>query len=55
MATGAIHFSDMEEFLKVAKYPLVKFTDMTSEMKEDAMDVCITAVEKYPSEKEKCT
>lgn len=45
----------MEEFFKVAKYPLVKYTDMSAEMKEEAMDVCITAVEKYPTEKEKCT
>lgn len=45
----------MEEFLKMAKYPLIKYTDMTSEMKEEAMDISITAVEKYPSEMEKCT
>ena len=46
---------DMEAFLKVAKYPLVKYTDMSAEMKEEAMDVAITAVEKYPGDLEKCT
>ncbi|GMH36508.1 hypothetical protein BSKO_04376 [Bryopsis sp. KO-2023] len=48
-------FEDMEAFLRVAKYPLVKYTDMGAEMREEAMDVCITAVEKYPNESEKCT
>lgn len=48
-------FEDMEAFLRVAKYPLVKYTDMGAEMREEAMDVCITAVEKYPNEAEKCT
>lgn len=38
-----------------AKYPLVKYTDMTAEMREEAMDICITAVEKYPNDMEKCT
>jgi dynein light chain 4, axonemal len=45
----------MEEFAKMAKYPLVKRCDMTTEMKEEAIDTCITAVEKFPSEREKCT
>ena len=47
--------SDMESFFRLAKYPLVKFTDMSSEMREEAMDICITAVEKYPNDMEKCT
>jgi hypothetical protein len=46
---------DMEAFLRQAKYPLIKYTDMTAEMREEAMDVCITAVEKYPQDVEKCT
>eukprot|EP00798_Chlamydomonas_sp_ICE-L_P023958 gene23958-9530_t len=50
-----IAFDDMESFLRVAKYTLVKFTDMHAEMKEEAMDICITAVEKFPDESEKCT
>lgn len=47
--------ADMEAFFRQAKYPLIKYTDMSAEMREEAMDVCITAVEKYPSEVEKCT
>jgi dynein light chain 4 len=46
---------DMESFQRAAKYTLVKFTDMHAEMKEEAMDICITAVEKYTSDIEKCT
>jgi dynein light chain 4 len=48
-------FEDMEAFFRQAKYPLVKHTDMNMEMKEEAMDICITAVEKYPADLEKCT
>eukprot|EP00951_Prasinocladus_malaysianus_P047207 scaffold649382_cov47-Prasinocladus_malaysianus.AAC.1 len=47
--------NDLEGFLKVAKYPVIKHTDMSVEMKEEAMDVAITAVEKYPGDLEKCT
>lgn len=38
-----------------AKYPLVKYTDMSSEVREEALDICITAVEKYATDMEKCT
>ena len=48
-------FEDLEHFYRVAKYPLIKYTDMTAEMREEAMDTCITAVEKYPGDMEKCT
>ncbi len=54
MAEG-VTFEDMESFLRVAKYTLVKNTDMHPEMREEAMDICITAVEKYPGDMEKCT
>mmetsp|Transcript_31057 Transcript_31057/g.68955 ORF Transcript_31057/g.68955 Transcript_31057/m.68955 type:complete len:108 (+) Transcript_31057:226-549(+) len=50
-----VAFEDMEAFLRAAKYTLVKYTDMHVEMKEEAMDICITAVEKYPNDTEKCT
>eukprot|EP00892_Ulva_mutabilis_P003812 jgi/Ulvmu1/1802/UM119_0020.1 len=50
-----LYKQSMDEFFKVAKYPLVKHCDMTVEMKEEAVDVCITAVEKFPDEREKCT
>jgi hypothetical protein len=46
---------DIEAFLRAAKYTLVKYTDMNNEMKEEAMDICVTAVEKYPVDIEKCT
>ncbi len=41
--------------MRVAKHTLVKYTDMHAEMREEAMDICITAVEKYPNDMEKCT
>lgn len=46
---------DLDTFFRQAKYPLVKHTDMASEMRDEAMDICITAVEKYPADTEKCT
>ena len=55
MAAVDSGFKDMEDFYRVAKYHIVKFSDMNSEMREEAMDICITAVEKYPLELEKCT
>eukprot|EP01023_Acetabularia_acetabulum_P011103 TRINITY_DN15079_c0_g1_i3.p4 TRINITY_DN15079_c0_g1~~TRINITY_DN15079_c0_g1_i3.p4 ORF type:complete len:106 (-),score=19.85 TRINITY_DN15079_c0_g1_i3:146-463(-) len=54
MGDGSVVFDDMEAFFRIAKYPLVKYTDMLQEILEEAMDVCITAVEKYPGELEKC-
>ncbi len=55
MAQEPEDIKDMEAFLKMAKYPLVKHTDMTTEMREEAMDTCITAVEKHHADMEKCT
>ena len=55
MAQEPDDIKDMEAFLKMAKYPLVKHTDMTTEMREEAMDTCITAVEKHHADMEKCT
>lgn len=55
MAEGQVQLNDMEAFLRVAKYPLIKYTDMIPEHKEEAMDICITAVEKFPNDLEKCT
>ena len=55
MAQEPEDIKDMEAFLKMAKYPLVKHTDMTTEMREEAMDTCITAVEKHHTDMEKCT
>lgn len=55
MAQEPEDIKDMEAFLKMAKYPLVKHTDMPTDMREEAMDTCITAVEKYHADMEKCT
>lgn len=55
MAQEPEDIKDMESFLKMAKYPLVKHTDMPTDMREEAMDTCITAVEKYHADMEKCT
>lgn len=46
---------DYDSYLKWAKHFIVKNTDMNAEMREEAVDICITAVEKYPSDIEKCT
>ena len=46
---------DIGAFLSVASYPLVKYTDMTAETRDSAVDICMSAVEKFPSDLEKCT
>lgn len=46
---------DMGAFLSMANYPLVKYTDMTTETRDSAVDICVTAVEKFPTDLEKCT
>ena len=46
---------DKEAFLKIAKYPLVKFSDMPAEMRDEAIDISISAVEKFPKNMEKAT
>eukprot|EP00239_Pterosperma_sp_CCMP1384_P011228 CAMPEP_0197861132 /NCGR_PEP_ID=MMETSP1438-20131217/37006_1 /TAXON_ID=1461541 /ORGANISM="Pterosperma sp., Strain CCMP1384" /LENGTH=107 /DNA_ID=CAMNT_0043478219 /DNA_START=287 /DNA_END=607 /DNA_ORIENTATION=+ len=38
---------DREAFLKVAKYPLIKHTDMLEEMRVEAVEMCVSAIEKY--------
>lgn len=38
-----------------AKYPLMKTCDMLPDLKEEVQDICITLVEKYPTDYEKCT
>lgn len=46
---------DREAFLKMANYSLVKHTDMMAEVRDEAVDICINAVEKFPSNLSKCT
>jgi dynein light chain 4 len=48
-------YVDVQAVSLQAKYPLVKYTDMTAEVREEALDICITAVEKYATDMEKCT
>lgn len=46
---------DLEAFYKIANYPLVNFSDMLPEVREEAVDICVTAVEKYQKDPEKAT
>eukprot|EP00899_Mesostigma_viride_P006412 jgi/Mesvir1/15772/Mv03341-RA.1 len=41
--------SDREAYLKMAKYPLIKHSDMIEEVRVEAVEMVITAVEKYSS------
>ena len=36
-----------DAFIKMASYPLIKHTDMESEMRQEAVEICAGAVEKY--------
>ena len=46
---------DMEAFRKMAKYPLVRECDMAPDVQEEAVDICITAVEKHQPDMERIT
>ena len=46
---------DMGAFLSMANYPLVKHSDMTQETRDSAVDICMTAVEKFATDLEKCS
>ena len=45
--------ADKDSYVKMASYPLIKHTDMESEMRTEAMEICTSAVEKYPLNQEK--
>ncbi|BDA50518.1 probable Dynein light chain 4, axonemal [Coccomyxa sp. Obi] len=47
--------NDLEAFYKTANYPLVNECDMLPEMREEAVDICVTAIEKYQADLEKAT
>ena len=48
--------ADMEAFYKMAKYPLIAHSDMSDEMRGDAVEICTTACEKFlDADLEKCT
>mmetsp|Transcript_43158 Transcript_43158/g.137837 ORF Transcript_43158/g.137837 Transcript_43158/m.137837 type:complete len:115 (+) Transcript_43158:137-481(+) len=38
---------DMEGYLRMAKYPIIRHTDMVEEVRAEAVELCITAVEKF--------
>ena len=42
-----------DAYLKLAQYPLIKHTDMESEMRAEATEICTSAVEKFPTNMEK--
>ena len=46
---------DYGAFLSLANYPLVRHTDMTAETRDSAIDICMSSVEKFASDLEKCT
>jgi len=45
----------MEAFFRTANYPLVESSDMSAEVREEALDVCLLACEKHSADMEKCT
>jgi dynein light chain 4 len=53
-ATSLVPVAENKDaFIKMASYPLIKHTDMESEMRTEAMEICTSAVEKYPLNQEK--
>ncbi len=46
---------DFEAFYKTANYPLVDQCDMPPDMREEAVDICVTAIEKHQADLEKAT
>ena len=45
----------MEAFYKSANYALIQQTDMSLEMKEEAVDICTQAIEKHSADLEKAS
>ena len=45
----------MEAFYRTANYPVVKHSDMSAEVREEALDICLLACEKHAADMEKCT
>ena len=42
-----------EAYIKMAGYALIKHTDMSAEMRAEAVEICTSAVEKFPTDTEK--
>ena len=47
--------AQMDAFRKMAKYPLLRSSDMLSDVREEAVEVIVTAVEKHIADMEKCS
>lgn len=45
----------MEAFYRTANYAVVKHSDMSTEVREEALDICLLACEKHAADMEKCT
>ena len=39
----------------MANYPVIKDSDMSAEVREEALDICLLACEKHAADLEKCT
>ncbi|KAL4423579.1 hypothetical protein ABPG77_004619 [Micractinium sp. CCAP 211/92] len=46
---------NFEAFYRMAKYPLVAASDCSADMKQEIVDVCVTACERHAADVEKCT
>jgi hypothetical protein len=46
---------ELEAFYRSANYPLVSMCDMDLETREEAIDICVTAIEKFQKDLEKAT
>ncbi|CAG9466692.1 unnamed protein product [Pedinophyceae sp. YPF-701] len=44
---------DMDAYFKIAKDPLVRYSNMTQEMREEAVDIIVGHTEKHPKDYEK--
>lgn len=42
-----------DAYIKMAGYALIKHTDMSAEMRAEAVEICTSAVEKFPTDTEK--
>ena len=51
----ASHHSLCHSPCRMAKYPLVAASDCTVDMKQEAVDICVTACERHPADMDKCT
>ena len=55
LANPSACWAAMEAFYRTANYPVVKHSDMSAEVREEALDICLLACEKHAADMEKCT